>query len=62
MYKRVFTIILVLIVSISIMVPNNTLASSIPSDWATAEVHTAISYGLVTDSVTYNYQANKYNY
>lgn len=57
MKRKILSTLLVVALVISVF-PVVGLASSNPSSWAENEIVKAKAEGLVTDSVTYNYQAN----
>ena len=58
MNKRIISIWISITLILSIFIPLSSQASSIPSSWAVNEVNKAVEVGLVTDSVSADYQAN----
>ena len=55
--KKIINVMLSISIALSVFMPLSSQASSVPSSWAVNEVNAAASEGLVTDSVSRDYQA-----
>lgn len=58
MSKKIISALLSITMILSVFIPLSSQASSVPSSWAVNEVNKAVSEGVVTDSVSADYQAN----